>query len=68
MTTERLIRTAFVTGLFLFAAAPSALAGPYADALASAWSARRQRRRRRHSSGGCLALCRCTQMFKPVLP
>ena len=33
MTTERLIRTALVTGLFLFAAAPSALAGPYADAL-----------------------------------
>lgn len=33
MTTDRFIRPACVAVLFLFAAAPSALAGPYADAL-----------------------------------
>jgi hypothetical protein len=33
MTIDRIIRTAFVVALLMFPAAPSALAGPYADAL-----------------------------------
>ena len=68
MTTDRFIRPACVAVLFLFAAAPSALAGLYADALGKCLVGATTAAEKTTLVRWMFSIMSLHQMFKPVQP
>ena len=68
MTIDRITRTVFVLALFLFATAPSALAGPYADALGKCLVGATTAAEKTTLVRWMFSIMSLHQMFKPVQP